>query len=125
MPQDRPTASAFNPNEWEGMHIGQRLRWARKSALGLTQIQLSEKSGVSQTTISSLEAHPRGFTQFPTELAKALNNLSVEWLIEGIGQPWPVESEDQIVEELHQTIKTMSTQKLKLLKNFLKDLDSL
>ena len=123
-PPTTVAAAPSKPDDWKGMNLGKRLRWARKK-LNLTQVQLSERSGVDQQTISSLERFNRGSSRYPAQLASALEGISVEWLINGEGQPWIEKTEDDIVEELHQTIKTMNTQKLKLLKNFLRDLDSL
>lgn len=73
--------------------IAKRLRHAKK-ARHLTQAQLSEQSGVPQTTISSLEAGHTTVSGQIISLALALG-VTPEWLEQGINerpnQPTPEE----------------------------------
>lgn len=51
--------------------LGSRVR-ARRSALGLTQGQLAERSGVSVATLRNLEHHGRATLKTVVEVARAL-----------------------------------------------------
>ena len=66
--------------------LGDRLRFARDSA-GLNQLQLAEKSGVSQATISALEKRRSVRSVYTSQLAKALG-VSYEWLASGVGSAY-------------------------------------
>ncbi len=63
--------------------LQERLKHARKEAF-LTQAQLSDKSGLSQSTIAQIESGRNSGTRFADRLAKALN-VSVTWLLTGEG----------------------------------------
>ena len=63
--------------------VGQRLRTARKRR-GLTQPQLAQRSGVSQTSISDLERGRSDTSRDLVSLARALD-CSLDWLADGNG----------------------------------------
>ena len=63
--------------------LQERLKHARKEAF-LTQAQLSDKSGLSQSTIAQIESGRNSGTRFADKLAKALG-VSLEWLLTGEG----------------------------------------
>lgn len=62
--------------------LSERLKTARKN-MGLTQVQLAEKVGVSQNTIQKVEKG--GDTKYINQLAKALG-VNPEWLQFGVGE---------------------------------------
>ena len=66
--------------------VASRVKYAREAA-GLSQRQLSKAAGLSNQTISNIEAGHFG-TRITTleALAKALN-VSLGWLLEGKGEP--------------------------------------
>lgn len=60
------------------MALGNKVKIARKNK-GLTQAQLAEKVGISQTAIQLLESRDSQSSKFLLELSQALD-VSVEWL---------------------------------------------
>jgi len=68
------------------MNLGRRLAWARKH-IKVTQVILSQLSGIGQSTITGIEANNRESSKYAAQLAKALD-LNLEWLVDGTGQPW-------------------------------------
>lgn len=67
------------------MNYGERLKYARKLR-GLSQYELSDKSGVSQQAISSMESCKRGVSGATFSLASSLS-VDPEWLALGKGEP--------------------------------------
>lgn len=67
--------------------VGSRLLQARKKA-GMTQKELADASGTSQTGIQSAEKRGATSIRKPTQIAKALN-VNPVWLIEGTGPMHP------------------------------------
>lgn len=63
--------------------LQERLKHARKEAF-LTQAQLSDRSGLSQSTIAQIESGRNSGTRFADRLAKALG-VSLSWLLTGEG----------------------------------------
>lgn len=68
-----PTTQAHPASRWTALIDGHHLRNSR-SQLGLTRDQLASKAGISVTTISRLERHPRTRCRSRTlaRLARAL-----------------------------------------------------
>ncbi|WP_321799744.1 helix-turn-helix transcriptional regulator [Burkholderia sp. BCC1988] len=67
--------------------LADRLKWARTQA-HLSQEQLGDKAGVSQSTIGNLEAGTRQSARRLPQIAAALGVDSL-WLAEGKGKPQP------------------------------------
>lgn len=67
--------------------LADRLKWARLRA-GLSQEQLGDKAGVSQSTIGNLEAGTRNSARRLPQIADILG-VSALWLAEGEGKPTP------------------------------------
>ncbi|GAB2191756.1 hypothetical protein MAH1_33640 [Sessilibacter sp. MAH1] len=67
------------------MEYSDRLKYARKLR-GLTQYELSEKSGISQQAISHIERGRNGVSVSTFHLARALS-VDPEWLATGKGEP--------------------------------------
>lgn len=66
--------------------VGKRLKYARKK-LKLSQIDLSNKTGCGQSTISDIESDSKPNTSYLIKIARALN-VSVDWLETGeLGNP--------------------------------------
>lgn len=63
------------------MALGKRVKEARDAA-GLTQAQLADRVGISQSAIHLLESRDSQSSKFLVELSKALG-VSAEWLREG------------------------------------------
>jgi len=68
-------------------HLGERLILARKHR-GTSQAELARRSGVSQPTISDLEAGVQAGTKKAPELANALK-VDLNWLLTGRGEMEP------------------------------------
>lgn len=68
------------------MNVGGRVKYARKQ-LGWTQVELSQRSGVSQAAVSALEKRDSQWTKFLVELAGALG-VNERWLAHGDGDIW-------------------------------------
>lgn len=66
-----------------GMELSERLKKARKAA-GLTQVELAERAGIKQASVSEIE---RGLTRTSGHLVKFAKICGVEplWLSEGVG----------------------------------------
>lgn len=74
-----------NPNSATTMEtLGDRLK-SRRLELGLTQIELAAKAGVTKSAISNLETNARSSPRALVRLAQALET-SVEWLNSGAGE---------------------------------------
>ncbi|MDC6130800.1 helix-turn-helix domain-containing protein [Burkholderia gladioli] len=67
--------------------LADRLKWARARS-GLSQEQLGDKAGVSQSTIGNLEAGTRSSARRLPQIADALG-VTALWLAEGRGKPTP------------------------------------
>ncbi|MCA7953886.1 helix-turn-helix domain-containing protein [Burkholderia seminalis] len=67
--------------------LADRLKWARLRA-GLSQEQLGDKAGVSQSTIGNLEAGTRSSARRLPQIADILG-VNALWLAEGEGKPTP------------------------------------
>lgn len=69
--------------------VGERVR-AMRLAAGLTQVQLSERSGIGQSAISSIETGASKWLRGGNllSIAGALD-CSVNWLETGVGDPHP------------------------------------
>lgn len=67
------------------MELKDRLKQARKNA-GLTQVELAERAGIKQASISEIE---RGLTRTSGHLIKLARICGVDpvWLSEGVGSP--------------------------------------
>lgn len=65
------------------MRYGERLKAARKHA-GLTQVQLAERAGVAQATVSELEHSQAQGSAFTVQFARACG-VSPDWLATGAG----------------------------------------
>ncbi|WP_232430727.1 helix-turn-helix domain-containing protein [Burkholderia ubonensis] len=65
--------------------LADRLKWARSRA-GLSQEELGEKAGVSQSTIGNLEAGTRNSARRLPQIAAVLG-VNALWLAEGEGEP--------------------------------------
>lgn len=65
--------------------LAERLKWARSQA-GLSQEQLGDRAGVSQSTIGNLEAGTRNSARRLPQIASVLG-VSALWLAEGKGVP--------------------------------------
>lgn len=66
--------------------VASRVKYAREAA-GLSQRQLSMAAGLSNQTISNIEAGHFGTRVGTIEaIAKALN-VSMGWILEGLGDP--------------------------------------
>lgn len=63
------------------MALGKRVKQVREN-LGLTQAQLAEKVGISQTAVHLLEQRDSQSSKFLVEISKALG-VTPEWLKEG------------------------------------------
>lgn len=74
-------------NKFACMRYGERLRLARGE---LTQGEVSNRSGVSQSLISQLENSTTATgSEYTPRLARALN-VSVDWLADEIGEMRPI-----------------------------------
>ncbi|WP_186140092.1 helix-turn-helix domain-containing protein [Burkholderia gladioli] len=89
--------------------LADRLKWARSKA-GLSQEQLGDKAGVSQSTIGNIEAGTRKSARRLPQIADALG-VNALWLAEGEGKPIPdadmAESYDAAVERASQGARTL------------------
>lgn len=87
------------------MALGKRVKEARDAA-GLTQAQLADRVGISQSAIHLLESRDSQSSKFLVELSKALG-VSAEWLREGgmtvadMPRPYDLESPSSPSEETH------------------------
>jgi len=68
--------------------VGERLKWARRQRQ-LTQVELSDKAGVSQQLVSHLEKGATEQSMHLPHLADALQ-ISLEWLATGRGEMEPL-----------------------------------
>ncbi|WP_394239909.1 helix-turn-helix domain-containing protein [Vibrio astriarenae] len=70
--------------------LGKRVKYARRTLADLTQLELAEKIGVKQPTISALEKDESSTTRYIVEIADALN-VNAHWLNTGRGRMEKVE----------------------------------
>lgn len=71
--------------EWTNETLGKRLRYARKTLRNMSQMTLSEKTGVSQQTISNIETDVQDTSTDIAILADVLD-VRARWLYDGTGE---------------------------------------
>lgn len=76
---------------------GARLRWARQKAGYRTAKDAAVAARTHPVSFRAYENDQHGYTKHATQFARAFN-VSVEWLVEGVGNPTPLRtsSKDQL-----------------------------
>ena len=69
-------------------NIGERFKTVRKE-LGFNQQQFANELGISQTHVSAIENERENPSTSLLKLLCAKFSIREEWLIEGIGKPFP------------------------------------
>lgn len=90
MVHERECATLTNANQASGTitpvnTIGQRIKWAREQ-IGMSQVELARRVGVSKGTIGNLEAGTRQNPRDIVRIAKELQQTP-EWLSTGVDEP--------------------------------------
>lgn len=92
---------------WKEKSIGERLKYARESFAQLSQVQLAERAGVLQQTISNLESGKQDKSTDTVALATALG-IFPEWLHNGTEPMAKIYSSDTSIDHVVKVMQEMS-----------------
>jgi transcriptional regulator with XRE-family HTH domain len=90
--------------KWDMNTLGERIRYIREKVLGdITQAQLGAKIGVTGGAVGNWEhGKNAGLASKNLKALAALANVSIDWLLNGVGQPPPPKKPDgkEVIAEL-------------------------
>ena len=89
-------------DSWQGVSIGERLRWAREQA-GLSQSQVAKMMNVHRPTVSNIEAGDRSVRAEEVCVFAELYEVSPDWIL-GVEKD---ENENEVIQLIARELRKL------------------